>query len=250
MDSDKPFLVYESGYRRVAFAIVSLVAIVVAWFAALVWAYRSVADGNALLSLMLWSVAAVVVLVAAVVPMTYRVHRWTLESDGVRIEERPRLPFVGLRRQVRVAYADVLALRNVESGVDFLIELATRDGRCFRLMQPPPLAATARRPMNEVDLEAFRDALLAAVASRNGGAAPRISEGLAFWNTVPGLCLVAVLLLASLALAGMAAWAMWGGGLQPTARSGQTTAIAILLPLGVAWWLRKSWLRRRRVLAR
>jgi hypothetical protein len=240
--------IYQSLYRRVAFALTSLCILLAALLASIVAAIRFIEDGNASLSVILYSLGTVVVLVVVVAVSAFRVHRWTIENAGVRIEEKPKIPFTGFRRQAFVAFSDVAALRHVESGLDFMIEIVARDGRTYRLMQSyQPLSSGAAPSMTAQSLEAFA-AEFSRAAARAGHAPPSITEGLSFWNRIPGLGVLVVMMVFSLGFAGAAAWALWDGVLQVRVRGGEMTAIAILLPVGVGYLFYKSLRRRWRVL--
>ena len=76
---------------------------------------------------------------------------------------------------------------------------------------------------------------------------PPVADGLGFWNRPPGLVLLGIALLASLALAILALWGLWNGA-TARHRAGEAAAILVMLPVGVAWMLRRSWRRRRSVL--
>lgn len=239
--------IYESLYRRTAFALTSICILVAALLISVVAAARFIKDGNTSLLVILYSVGTIVVLVIIVAVAAFRVHRWTIEDGGVRIEEKPKVPFTGLRRRIFIAFSDIAALRNVESGLDVVVEIAARDGRIFRLMQVIRPQASSAGPATVPSLEAFA-AEISQAAARAGYAPPPITEGLSFWNRLPGLGVIVVMLIFSLAIATAAAWALWDGGLQVRARGGETTAIAILLPVGVGYLFYKSLKRRRRVL--
>ena len=241
-------LSYESVYRRTALVLAMLPAAILAIGLAVYVSLRFIEDGNTALDVMMWALGAVFALFVAAAVSALRVHRWTIEADGVRIEERPQVPFAGLRRRALVAFPDIAALRNVESSVDFLIELAARDGRQFRLFQiRRPMPPGAGPALELQSVEAFADAIRAA-AARAGHPLPSRTEGLSFWNRPPGLCLIAVLFALSLAFAGMTAWALLGGGLEVRPRGSEMAAIALVLPVGVGYWLYRALKRRRAVL--
>jgi hypothetical protein len=176
---------------------------------------------------------------------TFRVHRWTLLPGGVEISQRPKVPFTGLSRKTVVPFREIAALRNVESGMDRLIEIATRDGRRFRLSQAMTASATGiGRPDTEANLWAFAASIRDA-AERSGTPLPALSEGLSFWNSATGLTLLVIMFVITLVISAAVAWALWDGmTLDTRARGGQAIAILLLLPIGAGWLLIKS-LRRR-----
>lgn len=229
---------FACTYRHVAFVLVSLCMLLVALVAGIAAAIAFIEDGNTILSLILWLVGAIVVLIALTMAAAYAKHSWTLEAAGLRIEERPKVPPLGLVRRRLVAFADIAALRNVESGFDHVIEVAARDGNVYRLMA---------RGEDAPQLQAFA-AQIADASAKAGHTPPALSEGLSFWNRPAGLALIVVMLLFTTVFAGGALFALFDGGLNVRARTGEFLAIAVLLPFGVAYLLYKSLTRRWRVL--
>jgi hypothetical protein len=164
--------------------------------------------------------------------------------------ERPKLRFFGFSRKATVPFTAIAALRNVESGFDRLIEIATRDGRRFRLGQAyVGHASEMGRPDPNANLHDFAAAIRAA-AERAGTPLPATSEGLSFWNSAIGLTLLGVIFVITLVISGAVAWALMGGmTTSPRPRSGEAMAILLLLPVGTGWLLLKSFRRRAAVLA-
>ena len=76
------------------------------------------------------SVAAGILVLAllSVFLVIFRRHRWTLEKDGIAIQERPKVPLTGLSHRAFVTYGDIVAFCEVESGFDHLIEIVARNG--------------------------------------------------------------------------------------------------------------------------
>jgi hypothetical protein len=229
---------FECTYRHVAFVLVSLCVLVVALFAGLAAAIAFIEDGNAVLSVVLWLVGAIVVLIGLTMAAAYAKHRWTLEPAGVRVEENPKVPPLGLPRRRLIAFADIAALCNVESAFDHVLEIATRDGKVYRLMGQGEAAT---------HLQTFA-AQIADASAKAGHTPPPLSEGLSFWNRPVGLALIIVMCVFTTAFAAAALFALFGGGLEVRARSGEALAIVVLLPFGAAYLLYKSLTRRRRVL--
>jgi hypothetical protein len=229
---------FQCTYRHVAFVLVSLCVLVVALFAGLAAAIAFIEDGNTVLSTVLWLVGAIIVLIGLTMAAAYAKHRWTLEAAGVRIEEKPKVPPLGLARRRLIPFADIATLRNVESAFDHVLEIATRDGKVYRLMGQGEAAT---------QLQAFA-AQIADASARAGHAPPPLSEGLSFWNRPAGLGLIVVMFVFATAFTGAALFALFDGGLEVRARSGEALAIVILLPFGAAYLLYKSLTRRWRVL--
>jgi hypothetical protein len=229
---------FECTFRHVAFVLVSICLILVALFGGIAAALAFVEDGGTILSIVLYVVGTIVVLLALTMASAYATHSWTIEPTGIRIEERPKIPFLGLTRRRLIAFADIAALRNVESGLDSVIEIATRDGNAYRVM-----AHGEGVPA----LQAF--AAQIATASTTAGHTPlAMSEGLSFWNRPFGLAVIVVMLIFTTVFAAAALFALFDGGLTVRARSGEALAIVVLLPFGAAYLLYKSLTRRWRVL--
>ena len=74
-----------------------------------------------------------------------------------------------------------------------------------------------------------------------------MTDGLGFWNRPPGLAMLGIALLASLALAALALWGLWQGSIVRV-RTHEAAAFLVVLPIGVGWILRRSWQRRRAVM--
>jgi hypothetical protein len=231
---------YQATCRRSELAIPGLLAVLILFGIGLWWIVTRVEGRN--LEAAILSLGAGTVLALGLILLTVlRVHRWTLEPAGIRIEERPRVPLMGWRRRAFVPFAAIAGMRRIESGFERLIEIATHGGRFHRLPQIVPAGAS---------LESFAAAIDEA-ARRAGRALPAIGEGLSFWNTAPGIAVILVLLAISCVLAGATAFALWDGLTTATpGRTGYAAAIVLLLPVGCLWLLRKSLARRRLVLGR
>ena len=228
---------FECTFRHVAFALTSICLLLVAMFAGIATAVTFIADGNTILSVILYLVGAIVVLVILAAVSAYATHRWTIEQTGIRIEEKPKVPFMGLSRERTLAFADIAALRHIESGLDIVIEIATRDGNAYRVMAHGPGVS---------ELQAF--AAQIASASATAGHKPlAMTEGMSFWNRPSGLVVLVMMLILTLLFAGATAWALFGGGLG-TSRSANYAGLVLLMPIGVVYLLYKSLTRRRRVL--
>jgi hypothetical protein len=146
---------YESLFQRKEFAIVALLLLVVGMFGGIALAVTFIEDGNDLLPVILWMLGLVLVGMIVVLLATFRVHRWTIEATGIRIEERQKVPLTGLSRRALVAFADIAELRNLESGFDGVIELVARDRNVYRLMRPRSVLVHSKELEALPDLQAF-----------------------------------------------------------------------------------------------
>jgi membrane protein YdbS with pleckstrin-like domain len=229
----------ESAYRHVAFALTSIIGLLLLMFGVIAALLASDVDGNTFLSVFLWTVGVIVALAALTFLSTYAKHRWTIEPNAVRIEEVPRVLFFGFTRRRTIPFADIAGLRNLESGLDVAVELVARDGKTYRIMAQE----TAAAPLKE-----FAAALVKSIEA-SGAPAPAITEGLSFWNTVPGLAVLGVALSLTLLFAFAALFVLFDGGLETWTRSGEFVALAAALPFGMGYVIYKSLRRRWRVLS-
>ena len=237
---------YEALYQNKEFALLGLFGLVVAMLAAIALAAIFIEDGNDALPVILTAIGLTVVGTILLLLVMPRVHRWTIEANGVRIEERAKV--MGPRRRAFVAFPDIKALRNLESGFDGVIELVTREGAIYRLMRPrsPLVRSKALEALPE--LQPFGAELTRAIAASGATPVP-LREGLSFWNRGGGLAVIVGFLGFSIVLACLTLWALFGGGLEYRARQGEAIAIFVLLPFGVGYMLHRSLKRRRRVLS-
>ncbi len=175
----------------------------------LVIAFNTIADGNTQLTVVLSATGLVVFALFAVLVTTFRMHRWTIEAGGVRIEERPKVPFTGFRYRASVTFENIAALRRVQSGFDTLAEIATRTAGAIALRRystgPPPPSAVPDVQSLEMFIASIRTA-----AAREGKDLPAVSEGLSFWNGPIGLVLLVVMLAISLIIASAVARGICG----------------------------------------
>jgi hypothetical protein len=228
---------YQATYRRSEVAIPSLICSVALFFAGLWLVLRDPTNPH-LMAAVLGLAGAVVLAMFLILLTVLRVHRWTIEAEGLHIVERPKVPLMGRTVDLFVPWSDILAVRRVESGFDRLIEIVSARGRRHRLSQDH---------VGKADLGAFADAVRAA-SIRAGRALPETSEGLSFWNTAAGIFFILVMFVAACAIAAVTGWALWGGMATTQPRSGYFAAIALLLPVGAGWLLLKVLRRRRAVL--
>lgn len=205
-------------------------------------------DGNTLLPLILGSLGGFVVLFLVLVLASLRRHRWTIEPGALLIEERPLVPLTGRRRTARLDFADIAALSRVQNHADDVILVQSRAGAGYP-MGPGALPGTGLRNVDTAGLEAFAVRVRGAIAAA-GDQAPPILDQLGFWNRAPGLAFIGLLLLLALALAVLVVWSILAGAEVRSGNPAQAAGILVLLPVGVAWMLRKAWRRRRVVLER
>lgn len=236
---------YRATYRRSAYVILALLGVLLLSGMALAWLLMLPGPVQEEAALAIGGIA--MLSMVAIMITGYRTHCWTLGADRLRIEERPMVPFTGLARRAEMALAEVAALRQVESGVERLIEIETRAGAVFRLPQARTAGPRGVGVPDVAGFAAFETELLARIAAAR--AAPiAVQQGLSFWNTLPGLAVLALMLLIATATAALTAYAIWGGMTLRHAGM-QGAAIALLLPFGAAYLLVKAAKRRARVLA-
>jgi hypothetical protein len=197
-------------------------------------------------ALMVGTLCAFVLVFAVFALAALRRHRWTIEADAVLIEERPWAPMTGRRRVRRVPFAEIAALNNVTNGPDELLVLTTRVGERFVL---PPVRKKGDGAIpwpDQAELAAFASRLQAAMTAA-GDVAPPVTDGLGFWNRPPGLALLGVVFVASLALAAVVLWMLWDGAIV-RARTHEAAALLAVAPILIGWLLRRSWRRRQAVM--
>lgn len=239
---------YHAQYGNSALLLVGLIALIAALVGAIALSLAIATTGNDLLPLVLGSLGGFVALFVALLLTVMRKHRWTLEPGALLIEEKPLVPLTGRRRTARLGFGEIALLSRVQNGADDVIEVQGRTGRHFR-MGPASLPGPRLRNMDVAGLESFAARLHQAIAAA-GHQAPPILDGMGFWNRAPGLAFIGLLLVLSLALAGVSGVGILSGAEVRGSSGGQAAAILLLLPVGVGWMLRKAWRRRRAVLAR
>lgn len=228
---------FECQYRHVAFVLTSVCVLVLALLASAYASLTFIEDGNTALEVFLYAGGTIFVLIVLAAVAAFAKHRWTIEPTGIRIEEKPNVPFLGITRKRTIAFADIAALRRLESALDTVIEIATRDGNVYRVMAKGEYLPA---------LETFAEQV-ATAAERVGHKPLPMTEGLSFWNRPAGFVVLAVLLIFALLIAVATGWALIGGGLAQS-RSGFFAVIALALPFGAIYLIYKSLTRRWRVL--
>jgi hypothetical protein len=240
-------LTYEATYRRAAFAAGVIVIVLIVAPAAVVWVFMAVADFDTRIAATFSIVGGAIAGLIATLLTQLRVHRWVIEPLGLRIEERPKVPFTGRLKSTFAAFGDIAALRRIEVGTDRLIEIQLRDGVAYRMAQAYGADANGLRSIPDAaGLNAFEAAILGGMTAA-GVAAPAWREGLSFMNRAPGLAALGVMFAVSLAIAVLAAWGMWQ---EPPygQRAAQGAGLALVLPVGAGYLIIKSVKRRIRVL--
>jgi hypothetical protein len=231
---------HQSLYRDLPLVVVGLLGsllLLVAGIAGIL----PIAAREQRLSLALGMLAAFVAAFVVCALTAMRRHRWTIEADAVSIEERPLVPLFGRRRMRRVPFTDIAALNNVSGGAEELLALTNRDGDRFVLA---PVRTAAKS--DSEGLAAFAARLQAAMAAA-GVAAPRLTDGLGFWNRPVGLALQTAVLAASLVLTAVVLWGLWEGAYRRV-KTHDAAALVALLPILLGGMLYRSWQRRRAVL--
>lgn len=239
---------HEALYRWKEMLLPVLIGALVFGAAAIALTFMYVSDTNTALVITLWMMGTAFAIIVVAAVAAFRVHRWTIEADGVRMEERPKVPLAGFRRHAVVPFGEMAALSRVESGFDLMIEITTRRGVSYRM----PVRATPNPKglptLHPEELEAFVSAISEA-AVRAGCPLQPTSEALSLWNKPFGLFMQGIMLLIALGFAGLAGFTLLTGGVdRPTARMGEMYAIALLLPVGAGYLLTRSLRRRRDVL--
>jgi hypothetical protein len=196
------------------------------------------------LPLVLGALGAFVLTFAVCGVVSLRRHRWTIEADGVLIEERPLVPMFGLRRVRRLPFAAIAALNQVPNGADELLALTSRDGERFVLA--PRRGDGPRRKPDQQGLAAFAAQLQAAMAAA-GAVAPPVTDGLGFWNRPLGLALLGLTLAVTVTVAAVVLWGLSEGAIVRV-RTHAAAAFLVALPIPVAWMLYRCWQRRRSVM--
>ncbi|QEX24630.1 hypothetical protein FRZ61_45710 [Hypericibacter adhaerens] len=233
---------YRSVYRRVVLVVLACLGFILGIAVVIALAARFAGDGNAVIAVILWSLGLGFLLFILVCLTAFRVHRWAIEAGGVKIEERPSIPFAGFPRQALVPFVEIADLREIESGMDLILELVTRNGICYRLMESrSPLAA------GQPSLAAFGGQLRSAAV--HGGNPLSLRQAPGFWNGPAGLGVIGVIFLLSLAVAIVVAWGLASGEMSHQARSYQYGVLVVAAPIGVGYWFYRA-LKRRRALMR
>jgi hypothetical protein len=240
---------YTAGYRRSAFVVPATLLVVALFFALLAWAITNAVQRDTLLFIVAGGAGGTILFIIMAMLTGLRVHHWVLEDGGLRVEERPKVPLIGFANRAFAPWREMVALRRIESGFERQIEIEMRNGATYRMAPALVSGPDARGYATD---HAGLDALAAAISTRlaaAGAATSRVQEGLSFWNRPPGLVILGVAFVASVAISGAAAIAFWSGAdLYGAVLRG--AALILVLPLGAGYLLFKSVKRRLRVLDR
>ena len=237
---------HQGLYRNAPLIIGGLLGSIALLICGVAAAIQIAATGDELLPMIFATLGAFVFTFIVCMLAALRRHRWTVEADAVRVEELPLVPLTGLRRFRRVPFGSIARLSLVQNSADELLTMTTGTGERFVL--PPSLLpgkGLVRLP-DQAQLGVFAGRIRAAMETA-GYAAPAVVDGMGFWNRPMGLALLSIAFLASVAMAVIALWGLWEGA-TTRHRSGEATAIIVMLPVGVGWLLRRAWRRRRSVL--
>jgi hypothetical protein len=137
---------HQGLYRNtplVAGGLLGAIALLIGGIAA---ALQIATTGDELLPLIFGTLGVFVLTFTICMLAALRRHRWTIEPDGVLIEERPLVPLTGRRRTRRVPFAEIAALSNVQNAADDLLALVTREGERFRAAARPGAGRGADPP--------------------------------------------------------------------------------------------------------
>lgn len=244
-----PAAAYSAEYRRSAYAASVLTLALLAFITTLALALAIEMPLERRLLLILGAAAVMIVLTLLVALTALHVHRWSIEAAGLQVLERPKFALCGRSTEQDLPWADIAALRRVESATETLLEVERRGGAVHRMAQRWLTGPDGRKTVGD---RAGLDALAAAIEQRlaaSGTPAPALHEGLDFWNRVPGLIILALMLALSLLIAGAAVVAMFDGGVDPGGALLQGELVLLLLPVGVAALIIRSISRRARVRA-
>lgn len=181
----------------------------------------------------------------------YRVHVWILEEDGLRVRERPRIPLTGLRRRAQIPYAMIRALQFSAHGAKLSLQVTSQNGQRFHIDQAVIKDPQSRFMMPDpaADLRDLERAIRVR-AAQVGNPLAATPEGLHYFQTTAGLCVLGFLTVVTLPLSGLFVWALWQG-LRPTTgtRASYEAALLLLLaPTLFGWLFVKSLRERRRIL--
>jgi hypothetical protein len=238
---------HAAVFRNTALLLTGLLALLAALVGGIALVMQLASRGEDVMHGIFGVLGAFVLGFVAVLLASLRRHRWTLHPAAIELEERPLVPLTGRRRAASIPYAAIAGLFRVQNMREELLELLARDGRRFRIAPGllPGEGPKGIRYPDQAGLAAFAEAMRGAAAAA-GSALPPVADGLGFWNRGPGLAVLAIALLASLGLAGLALWGLFAGAAS-SHRGGEMVGILVMLPVGLGWFLGRVWRRRRAV---
>lgn len=200
---------------------------------------------------MLLLVGGYVVAVSIAFARVYWRHTWHFEAAGLRVIERPRVPLTGLPRRAMVPWTDLVTLKVMGKTAKHSLRITTRGGAQFIMSQ-----ALVKNPQSRF-LMADPDAMLGEVEARIRECAASAGnllrdglQGLAYFQTLPGLVVAGTFTLLSLPVPPLMLLAMLTGNtISPSGPNTWTAAAALLFaPLIFGWLFLKSLRERRAIL--
>ena len=126
---------YRTTYRRIDVAVPAAFAMLIPFGLVMYVAMRPIPDGPVLLPLMFWDAGLTIGCVVFIGLNAFREHSWTIEANGLRIVERPKLRFAGATTHAAVRFDQILAVHRLEAGIDRYVDLITRAGKLYRMPQ-------------------------------------------------------------------------------------------------------------------
>lgn len=240
--SETSELTYESAFRNSPVAIIGILGILAA-AAAAGWVALTLLPARDLL----WpAVEIAVVSIVSILFLTMATtgrRRWTATGQALRVLESSKFSWLWPTREIEISLSDIRALRRVESGFDILLELETPSGMRRQLMQGFLRDNVGAMWPDKTGLMKFGHELRKrAVAA--GADQATFQDGLGFWNRGLGLAVLWLLLLATLGLSALILYGLISGAHVPQGSAMQGLAFVLLLPVGVAYALYRSMVRR------
>jgi hypothetical protein len=244
--SDSQASEYKSTFRNTPFHVLSLLAVLLAAAGAGAAAIKLLPSQDLMLPILEIAGATIV----AIVLLTFAAYSqrvWQLGDRGVRIQQTPRLSWLPGARDQDIPYTEIVALRRVESGFDVMLEIETRSGARFAIMQALFKNNVGVYQQDVNGLYAFANAVRQRVAAVEGASASFL-DGLGFWNRPFGLGVQVVMLALTLGLSSLILYGFYSGAHMPQGAAMQGLGLVLLLPVGVVYSLYRSWSRRSFVL--
>lgn len=130
-----PAASYESLFRRSEVAIPGLLGVLLAGALGFTLALGGAFENETRIAIIITILSAALLGIVMIVTVSLRIHRWTVTAEGIRIQERPKVPLTGRQRRASLRFDDVAALHQPQSGFDVQLELVARDGQRFRLVE-------------------------------------------------------------------------------------------------------------------
>jgi hypothetical protein len=243
---DAPELLYESNYRNTPLVAVAWAVILATGFASAWAALTFLSPGDALVPVV--EIAGLSILLIVAVPfLSARRHRWWADDANFHFREAHRFLSFVPERAGTVPLNQIAALRHVESGVDRLLEVETLSGARHTLAQALVKDAAGIPRPDVHGFNVFANTFRGRIAAA-GAAGASFQDGLGFWNRALGLALLGFAFTSTTALSGLILYGILSGNHMPNGAALQGLAFVIVLPLGCAYALYRSWARRSFVL--